>query len=644
VHPNIGLTRGGLILIGLLSGGDYHQAGLARCGTKIAHGLAKCGFGDSLFQAASTLSRQELSDYLIVWREQLRHELLTNSQGILGKKFASLANSVPNDFPDIDIVLSYTDPITSETEGRAMNNFKITWSKEPDLGKLANICELYFEWGVKDIIIKRFRTVIWPSAVLRIMRRRVLDADNGLDLTPISTIGKSKEVENLGNERLVVKIHSTRSHASTDGILEYRLEVSPSQLLNDCEAGILGIRPPIEDDEWDDEEDKKVKKPPPDPQSHLRIWIPASLVQIIEPDLVNDFESIQETRQAKTTGKRRDKVLEAKATALASEGSASDPEPSAIAVEAGALSPKYKKVPEAKAKVVVTTAVQEDDGVSSDSKKKASKDGAFKNRVPNGPCDNDLRKDMKSFYPVSKGTTHSVKHLGSKVVNASPLPTPSKSTKPSLLNEAAIDLRDICDLPSSTQPLTVATSKYSTTVSLPSGSQNGSFLPLSVVPHPTAPKPFPMDDPYIEYSNMRAFISPRKRSRQIALLSSPEYDSLNRLARISSEHSSPRSKRTSKLGEQENGGGQGSNPLLSSPSRQSRHTTKPSSPAATKTMGVIDISSDSDTPPLTTATRAKAKQSEQLAQKSSREPTIRMKSKKAGLPMPEIMVDFIDLT
>jgi hypothetical protein len=35
----------------------------------------------------------------------------------------------------------------------------ITFSREPDIGAIAGICELYFEWGVEEMIIKRFRFV-----------------------------------------------------------------------------------------------------------------------------------------------------------------------------------------------------------------------------------------------------------------------------------------------------------------------------------------------------------------------------------------------------------------------------------------------------------------------------------------------------
>jgi len=41
------LMQGGLILIALLAGGDYSQ-GVIGIGTWIAHGLARCGYGDML--------------------------------------------------------------------------------------------------------------------------------------------------------------------------------------------------------------------------------------------------------------------------------------------------------------------------------------------------------------------------------------------------------------------------------------------------------------------------------------------------------------------------------------------------------------------------------------------------------------------
>ncbi|EGN94841.1 hypothetical protein SERLA73DRAFT_30636, partial [Serpula lacrymans var. lacrymans S7.3] len=358
-HPDIELTRGGVILIGLLSGGDYHQAGVTGCGRLIAAGLARCGFGDTLLKASQELSRDELPGFLSTWRDDIRQELRTNSKGLIGSKKPALAKKLPEDFPDIDILLSYTNPITSETEGKpGRNQNMVDWDREPDLGKVAGLCELYFEWGVKDIIIKRFRTVLWPSVVLRILRRAAIDLDkkkqksvtvpttpemkkkNGIQRvttvgtpskmitkyfaslkldTPKSVDASDSDDDDEDENPLIVKIHSSRAHASTDGILEYRLEVAPAQLVRLSEAGVKGIRPPIEaddvyedsesdGDEDDDDDDSskrkaKTKKPPPFPDSHIRIWMPACMVRMVEPHLTKAFDEIQERKLAKKLGK-----------------------------------------------------------------------------------------------------------------------------------------------------------------------------------------------------------------------------------------------------------------------------------------------------------------------------------------------------
>lgn len=326
--PEINLTHGGLILIALLSGGDYHQAGLSRCGPKVAHGLAKCGFGDSLLSAAHNLSREGLQEYLINWKKDLAEELRTNSRGILGRRYNSLAKSIPEEFPDIDILMSYANPITSETEGKA-RKIKATWERPLDLGRIANICELYFEWGVRHAIIKRFRTVIWPAAVFRFLRESALEKDpqkagrpplpamthlsqnEPPSSSPATSTAASLSHLQIGGspicQDLILKICSTRNHDSTDGLLEYRLEVSPKPLVALVSAGIKDIRPPLiadisSSDSTANESDKCVKKPPPDPASNLRVWIPASIVRAAMPPLIDSFEeSVKQKATKKTT-------------------------------------------------------------------------------------------------------------------------------------------------------------------------------------------------------------------------------------------------------------------------------------------------------------------------------------------------------
>ena len=347
-HPSVQLTRGGLILIGLLSGGDYHQAGLPRCGPGIAHGLAKSGLGDELLQAAQSLTRSELTEFFVTWREALRSELRTNSRGHLGSKKPSLAKAIPDSFPDIDVLLSYTNPITSATDaGARRTHTPPHWKREPDLAEIAHVCELHFEWGLKDVIIRRFRTILWPSIILRTLRRLALEAETEAVAQPTTLPVRERESHQdiLGTpskvlarhfssmalrtdgrdddnslDDLIVKIHSSRTHASTDGILEYRLEIAPAQLVRLVSAGVQGLRKPAdttydvlpsesEDSDDVDDQDGQVgtsrrKKrrgggPPPEPESHLRVWMPACMVRFVLPDLVDRYEAAVEAKHAK---------------------------------------------------------------------------------------------------------------------------------------------------------------------------------------------------------------------------------------------------------------------------------------------------------------------------------------------------------
>ena len=371
-HPSVQLTRGGLILIGLLSGGDYHPAGLPRCGPGIAHGLAKSGLGDELLEAAQSLTRTELAEYLTVWRESLRSELRTNSRGHLGSKKPSLAKAVPDSFPDVDVLLSYTNPITSATDaGARRTHTPPQWKREPNLAEIAHVCELHFEWGLKDIIIKRFRTVLWPSIVLRTLRRSALEAntkavkerESHQDIlgTPSKVLARhfssmALEADDRQDgdslEDLIVKIHASRTHAYTDGILEYRLEIAPAQLVRIASAGIQGLRKPAdttydvlpsesEDSDEGDNEDGPVgtsrrKKrrgggPPPEPESHLRVWMPACMVRLVLPNLVDRYEAAVEAKRAK---KSKPKVSRGTAKASAAKGKGKPALPSRKTIEA----------------------------------------------------------------------------------------------------------------------------------------------------------------------------------------------------------------------------------------------------------------------------------------------------------------------
>ncbi|KZV62574.1 hypothetical protein PENSPDRAFT_692391 [Peniophora sp. CONT] len=334
-HSSIQLTRGGMILIGLLSGGDYSD-GVKGCGMKTAHGLARCGFGDELLDAVDTRSRDDLPAFLADWRTRIREELKTNSRGMFDKRMLKLAREWPEDFPDLDILYLYTNPVTSKTDASARKtHIPPTWKKEPDFGKIANVCEMYFEWGFEEAVIKRFRTVLWNSAIQRIFRRAALEDDArrrgestvarkqtssaGVDYigTPFALVKKyfSEADVTQPEAALITKIHATRNHAMTDRLLEYRISILPELLVKICKAGLKGTRPPVDttfdvlddmEDDGDDDGTGKKKRAPKeavDPLTPYRVWVPASIVRLVRPDLVEEFEGGEARKAAAKTAK-----------------------------------------------------------------------------------------------------------------------------------------------------------------------------------------------------------------------------------------------------------------------------------------------------------------------------------------------------
>jgi hypothetical protein len=304
-------------------------------------------------------------NFLPAWRDELRQELRTDSRGFIGRKCIALAKNVSDDFPDVDILLCYTNPLTSELAPRGRNKDAIVWDREPSPAEIAAVCEQFFEWGYREKMLYRFRSILWPALVCRILRRATLVEErdvvhttpqkkrNTADEDPISvgtpskmiarhftriTLTDDRAVPSAGDrgERLIIKIHSERTHASTDGLLEYRLEINPTQLVRLCLAGIKGTRPKPENDAEYTETDVSEpgnKTASSDPHKHVRVWMPASMVNLAEPGLVKQWEDRQRkklwAKSRKGKAKARDiEKQKQKKKAITREDPSSDEMPS----------------------------------------------------------------------------------------------------------------------------------------------------------------------------------------------------------------------------------------------------------------------------------------------------------------------------
>ena len=128
--------------------------------------LSHAGMGDDLLHAVQTCTLLELEDFLKKWRRRLRMTLRYNDAGHLSRRYTVLSNSIPDTFPNRQVLMLYADPITSWTTGQQPPNTAGWVPRELDLGKLAALCERSFTWGTSEGIMSCFQEHVWPGMAL----------------------------------------------------------------------------------------------------------------------------------------------------------------------------------------------------------------------------------------------------------------------------------------------------------------------------------------------------------------------------------------------------------------------------------------------------------------------------------------------
>ncbi|EAU91346.2 hypothetical protein CC1G_07381 [Coprinopsis cinerea okayama7 len=334
--PDIGLKRGGLVLFALLCGGDYDQKGVRNIGKVAALALARCGFGEKLLAAYQTKSPAEFQRFLHQWRSEVNTELMTNSRGFLSRRMQNA--SLPPDFPALTTLEKYANPKISSNGGSGPVTSGMRDRGDVDLAALAAFCEKYFEWATKDGILEKFRNNVWPVAAMHVLRRSALAADRkaraGGCGAPIGTppsliiahLGQKKKhrdtrldalddvfhhraphqsqpTEYRPNEPdpnpLFSQITNARVHAETDGLLEYKVEICPTQLVNLTLAGVKGTRAEPESNRT------RPPKPPAPPHSKHAFLVCGTVLAAVHPQLVEEYKEKQRNKAKKKPGRRR---------------------------------------------------------------------------------------------------------------------------------------------------------------------------------------------------------------------------------------------------------------------------------------------------------------------------------------------------
>ena len=107
-----------------------------------------------------------LCDFLCDWQNKLRTILAFNPQNILGRRYASLANNVTDNFPSVDLILQYVRPLTSWTMYQLPNT--ASWQpRQPRLPEIVALCEKFFSWGSSGDIVSCFKNSLWPGIAIQ---------------------------------------------------------------------------------------------------------------------------------------------------------------------------------------------------------------------------------------------------------------------------------------------------------------------------------------------------------------------------------------------------------------------------------------------------------------------------------------------
>ncbi|KAF2812616.1 uncharacterized protein BDZ99DRAFT_569265 [Mytilinidion resinicola] len=281
-----GLDCEGMILVALMSGGDYIPEGIPNCGPKTACEAARAGFGKDLcnIRKGDTKSFQD-------WRERLAHELHTNESKLFTRKHSKLV--IPEDFPRTDILKYYTHPAISTMAALDKLRGSLKWDQDLDFPGLREFTGDAFDW-VKLGGAKKFVRNLAPALLVRHLRLRGQEGDSRPD---------DPEAIEKEEAKLVKSIHGKRNHPTTDNCTELRIAFTPIELVDIDLENEDPDDELLEDDSEDEvlpgtdagdgEEASAPKKRGPslyDPTKIEKVWILETFVRVGVPLKVQDWE------------------------------------------------------------------------------------------------------------------------------------------------------------------------------------------------------------------------------------------------------------------------------------------------------------------------------------------------------------------
>ncbi|KAJ5266910.1 hypothetical protein N7478_009718 [Penicillium angulare] len=314
---NAPLSRAGMILFAMLSGGDYLPGGVPKVGPGLAAEIAKARFGEDLLQEIASHS-PDIETRLSEWRERLQYELEENESGYFTTKHKAVR--IPDTFPDQTILEYYAEPKVSSDDD--IVNLRCTlrhaWDRDIDPLAIRTFAAEYFEWNYRSGARKIIKLLAEPLVCYKLRLQR-----------PVSGLPSGTLAPDCVTPWLQ-QIYRTRANFGTDGTTEMQVDILPIDVVGiDLLAEEPAPLPPTEESmpsedigQEDEEEELEIlgDEPPStpsksqtrakkryDPMAVGKIWIFETVAKLGIPLVVkkwNDEQAAKEAAKAAALAKK----------------------------------------------------------------------------------------------------------------------------------------------------------------------------------------------------------------------------------------------------------------------------------------------------------------------------------------------------
>lgn len=301
-----GLDCEGMILVALMSGGDYIKQGLPGSGPQMACQAARAGFGKDLCELPVDNEASFKN-----WRARLQEEIRSNGSKFFKTKRKTF--TIPDTFPDRKVLAYYTHPVVSPAATVHKLRNELKWDAEVQVPELRSFVGGAFGWTYTTGA-QRFIRGMAPALLMGKLIRRSLDE---------KTDRESMNTKSIAEGRLIKSVSERRTHWSTDGEPELRIAYIPSEVvdlaLDKEELAPVGLEESDESASSDARSrlrsQSPTKKPAEyDPAAMQKSYALESLVKLGCPLLVETWEEDMRDPKKFATRKAREKATLAQKT------------------------------------------------------------------------------------------------------------------------------------------------------------------------------------------------------------------------------------------------------------------------------------------------------------------------------------------